>query len=118
MLYSKVELGMTTLMDFRYKRKYVAQNGMDGSGKRQKGKKGRRYNNQSTAKGTIVRDAESNRLIADLSDPDKEVVLARGGNGGWGNAHFATAIRQTRTLRKNGQTGDEREIVLELKLFG
>ena len=57
------------------------------------------------------------RLIADLSDPDKEVVLARGGNGGWGNAHFATAIRQTPNFAKNGQTGDEREIVLELKLL-
>ena len=56
-------------------------------------------------------------MIADLSDPDKEVVLARGGNGGWGNAHFATAIRQTPNFAKNGQTGDEREIVLELKLL-
>ena len=84
----KVELGMTTLMDFRYKRKYVAQNGMDGSGKRQKGKKGEDIIIK-VPQGTIVRDAESNRLIADLSDPDKEVVLARGGNGGWGNAHFA-----------------------------
>ena len=92
----KVELGMTTLMDFRYKRKYVAQNGMDGSGKRQKGKKGEDIIIK-VPQGTIVRDAESNRLIADLSDPDKEVVLARGGN--------------------DGQTGDEREIVLELKLL-
>ena len=112
----KVELGMTTLMDFRYKRKYVAQNGMDGSGKRQKGKKGEDIIIK-VPQGTIVRDAESNRLIADLSDPDKEVVLARGGNGGWGNAHFATAIRQTPNFAKNGQTGDEREIVLELKLL-
>ena len=112
----KVELGMTTLMDVRYKRKYVAQNGMDGSGKRQKGKKGEDIIIK-VPQGTIVRDAESNRLIADLSDPDKEVVLARGGNGGWGNAHFATAIRQTPNFAKNGQTGDEREIVLELKLL-
>ena len=112
----KVELGMTTLMDFRYKRKYVAQNGMDGSGKRQKGKKGEDIIIK-VPQGTIVRDAESNRLIADLSDPDKEVVLERGGNGGWGNAHFATAIRQTPNFAKNGQTGDEREIVLELKLL-
>lgn len=90
---------MTTLMDFRYKRKYVAQNGMDGSGKRQKGKKGEDIIIK-VPQGTIVRDAESNRLIADLSDPDKEVVLARGGNGGWGNAHFATAIRQTPNFAK------------------
>ncbi|MCI8404619.1 MAG: GTPase ObgE [Clostridia bacterium] len=112
----KVELGMTTLMDFRYKRKYAAPSGMDGAGKRQKGKKGDDIIIK-VPQGTIVRDAESNRLIADLSDPDKEVVLARGGNGGWGNAHFATAVRQTPNFAKNGQAGDEREIILELKLL-
>ncbi len=112
----KVELGMTTLMDFRYKRKYVAQNGADGAGKRQKGKKGEDIIIK-VPQGTVVRDTESNRIIADLSDPEKEVVLAKGGNGGWGNAHFATAIRQTPNFAKNGQSGDEREIFLELKLL-
>ena len=112
----KVELGMTTLMDFRYKRKYAAQSGMDGAGKRQKGKKGEDII-ISVPQGTLIRDAESNRIIADLSHPDKEMVLARGGNGGWGNAHFATAVRQTPNFAKNGQAGDEREIILELKLL-
>lgn len=112
----KVELGMTTLMDFKYKRKYAAGNGMDGSGKRQKGKKGEDIVIK-VPQGTIVRDAESNRIIADLSDPEKEATLARGGNGGWGNAHFATAVRQTPNFAKNGQAGDEREIFLELKLL-
>lgn len=112
----KVELGMTTLMDFKYKRKYAAQNGADGAGKRQRGKSGEDIVIK-VPQGTIVRDAESNRIIADLSDPDKEVVLAKGGNGGWGNAHFATAIRQTPNFAKNGQSGDEREITLELKLL-
>lgn len=112
----KVELGMTTLMDFRYKRKYAAENGADGAGKRQKGKKGEDIIIK-VPQGTIVRDAESNRIIADLSDPEKEVVLAKGGNGGWGNAHFATAVRQTPNFAKNGQAGDEREIFLELKLL-
>ena len=111
-----VELGMTTLMDFRYKRKYVAQSGTDGSGKRQKGKNGADIV-ISVPQGTLVRDAESNRIIADLSDPDKDVIIARGGNGGWGNAHFATAVRQTPNFAKNGQPGDEREIILELKLL-
>ena len=111
-----VELGMTTLMDFRYKRKYVAQSGTDGSGKRQKGKNGSDIV-ISVPQGTLVRDAESNRIIADLSDPDKDVIIARGGNGGWGNAHFATAVRQTPNFAKNGQPGDEREIILELKLL-
>ena len=67
--------------------------------------------------GTIVRDAESGRIIADLSTPDKDYVLAKGGNGGWGNDHFATAVRQTPNFAKNGQPGDEREIFLELKLL-
>ena len=112
----KVELGMTTLMDFKYKRKYAAENGADGAGKRQKGKKGEDIIIK-VPQGTVVRDAESNRIIADLSDPEKEVVLAKGDNGGWGNAHFATAIRQTPNFAKNGQAGDEREIFLELKLL-
>ena len=112
----KVELGMTTLMDFRYKRKYTAGNGADGMGRRKTGKKGEDIIIK-VPQGTIVRDAESNRIIADLSNPDKEVVLARGGNGGWGNAHFATAVRQTPNFAKNGQSGDEREIILELKLL-
>lgn len=112
----KAELGMTTLMDFRYKRKYAAAGGEDGSGRHRTGKNGENIIIK-VPQGTIVRDAESNRVIADLSDPEKEVVLARGGNGGWGNAHFATAVRQTPNFAKNGQAGDEREIILELKLL-
>ncbi len=112
----RVKLGMTTLMDFRYKRKYVAKPGTDGSGKRQRGKNGEDII-INVPLGTIVRDAQSNRIIADLSDPEKDVIIARGGNGGWGNAHFATAVRQTPNFAKNGQAGDEREIILELKLL-
>ncbi len=112
----KVDPGMTTLMDFKYKRKYAAQNGADGAGKRQKGKSGEDIIIK-VPQGTIVRDFESGRIIADLSDTEKETMLARGGNGGWGNAHFATAVRQTPNFAKNGQPGDEREITLELKLL-
>ena len=112
----RVNSGMTTLMDFKYKRKYLAQNGDDGAGKRQKGKTGEDIIIK-VPQGTIVRDAESNRIIADLSVPDKDVVIARGGNGGWGNSHFATAVRQTPNFAKNGQPGEERDIVLELKLL-
>ena len=112
----KVELGMTTLMDYKYKRKYVAQSGADGSGNHRKGRAGDDII-LKVPQGTVVRDAKSNRVIADLSDPEKEVVLARGGNGGWGNSHFATAVRQTPNFAKNGLPGDEREIILELKLL-
>ncbi len=110
------ELGMTTLMDFKYKRKYAAEGGEDGSGRRKKGKSGEDIVIKVPL-GTLVRDAESNRIIADLSFADKRVALAKGGNGGWGNAHFATAVRQTPNFAKNGQPGDEREITLELKLL-
>lgn len=112
----RVELGMTTLMDFKYRRKYAAQNGDDGSRRHRTGKTGEDIIIK-VPQGTIVRDAESNRIIADLSTPDKDYVLAKGGNGGWGNAHFATAVRQTPNFAKNGQAGDEREIFLELKLL-
>ncbi len=112
----RVDPGMTTLTDFRYKRKYAAANGDDGSGKRQKGKTGEDIIIK-VPMGTVVRDAESNRILADLSVPGKDVILARGGNGGWGNSQFATAVRQTPNFAKNGQPGDEREITLELKLL-
>ena len=112
----RVELGMTTLMDFKYKRKYAAQNGEDGMRRRRKGRSGDDIIIK-VPQGTIVRDAESGRIIADLSPPDKDYVLAKGGNGGWGNDHFATAVRQTPNFAKNGQPGDEREIFLELKLL-
>ncbi|MDD6735616.1 MAG: GTPase ObgE, partial [Clostridiales bacterium] len=111
-----VDLGLTTLMDFRYKRKYVAESGQSGMGNKMNGKRGSDII-ISVPQGTIVRDAESGKIIADLYDPDKDVVLAKGGNGGWGNAHFATSTRQTPNFAKNGQKGDEREVFLELKLL-
>lgn len=112
----EVDTGLTTLMDFRYKRKYAAENGEDGSGKRRRGKNGADIIIK-VPMGTIVRDFESNRLIADLSKPDERFIIARGGNGGWGNAHFSTPTRQTPNFAKNGRAGDERMITLELKLL-
>ena len=111
-----VDTGMTTLMDFKYKRKYAAKTGMDGAGQRKKGKSGEDII-INVPQGTLVRDAESNLILADMSDPEKDVVIAQGGNGGWGNSHFATAIRQAPNFAKNGQPGEEREVILELKLL-
>ena len=112
----RVDLGLTTLMDFRYKRKYVAESGQAGMKNKMNGKRGEDIV-ISVPQGTVVRDVATGKIITDLYDPDKDVILARGGNGGWGNAHFATATRQTPNFAKNGQKGDEREVFLELKLL-
>ena len=112
----RVDTGMTTLMDFRYKRKYAAGTGMDGAGQRKKGKDGEDIIIR-VPQGTLVRDAESNLIIADLSDPEKDEIIAKGGSGGWGNSHFATAVRQAPNFAKTGQKGEEREVILELKLL-
>ena len=111
----RVDPHMSTLMDFRYKRKYVAPNGMDGSGKRCSGKDGEALVIKVPL-GTVVRDAASGQIIADMST-DQPFVLCRGGNGGWGNKHFATPTRQVPNFAKAGLPGQEREVVLELKLL-
>ncbi|HIY22371.1 MAG TPA: GTPase ObgE [Candidatus Flavonifractor merdigallinarum] len=111
----KVDRHMSTLMDFRYKRKYTAGSGMDGSGKRCTGKDGEDCVIRVPL-GTVVRDAETNEIICDMST-DEPFVLCRGGNGGWGNKHFATPTRQVPSFAKAGLPGRTREVVLELKLL-
>ena len=106
---------MSTLMDFRYKRKYVAGNGMDGQGKRCSGKDGEDMIIK-VPRGTVVRDAETQEIICDMSETDR-FVLAKGGNGGWGNKHFATPTRQVPRFAKAGLPGQERQVILELKLL-
>lgn len=112
----RVHEGISTLMDFRYKRKYVAENGGDGSGKHQHGKSGADVI-LSVPQGTVVRDYETKKIIADVSEIGRDYVLAYGGNGGWGNSHFSTSTRQAPNFAKNGQKGAEREILLELKML-
>ena len=87
---------MSTLMDFRYKRKYVAQNGADGSGKRCSGKRGEDLMIKVPV-GTVVRDAQSGAIMADMSTGER-FIAATGGKGGWGNSHFATPTRQAPAL--------------------
>jgi len=106
---------MSTLMDFRYKRKYAAGNGMDGQGKRCSGKDGESLVIK-VPRGTLIRDRATGGIIKDMSD-DEPFVLAKGGRGGWGNKHFATPTRQTPRFAKPGLPGESREIVLELKLL-
>ncbi len=106
---------MSTLMDFRYKRKYVAGNGMNGQGNRCSGKDGESLTIR-VPRGTLIRDKATGGIIHDMSD-DQPFVIARGGNGGWGNRHFATPTRQIPRFAKPGLPGQDREIILELKLL-
>lgn len=111
----QADTNLSTLADFRYKRKYAAPNGQDGSSKRRAGHRGQDLI-ILVPLGTLVREAESGRILADVSSLEP-VTLLKGGNGGWGNAHFATATRQTPRFAKEGNPGEQAEVTLELKLL-
>ena len=111
----RVNDNMTTLLDFRYKRKYSAQAGVNGMGRKMSGKRGENLIIQ-VPRGTVVRDAECDAIIVDMSTGE-DFVIAKGGRGGWGNAHFATPTRQVPRFAKQGTPGQERDIILELKLL-
>ena len=106
---------LSTLMDFRYKRKFEAKRGANGSGGRKSGKAAENLIIKVPV-GTIVKESNSGRIMADLSDFN-EVVVAKGGKGGWGNTHFATSTRQAPRFAKAGMPGEEFEVTLELKLL-
>ena len=111
----RVNDNLSTLLDFRYKRKYAAQAGQNGQGRSMSGKRGENLIIQ-VPRGTVVRDAESGAVIVDMSTGEDH-VLAKGGRGGWGNAHFATPTRQVPRFAKAGTKGVERDVILELKLL-
>ena len=111
----QVNDNLSTLLDFRYKRKYSAQSGMNGQGRKMSGKRGENLIIQ-VPRGTVVRDAETNAIIVDMSTGEDH-ILAKGGRGGWGNAHFATPTRQIPRFAKAGLKGQERDVILELKLL-
>ena len=111
----QVDDNLSTLADFKYKRKYKAQSGMDGQGGRRNGKKGEDLIIK-VPRGTVIKEKESGALMADMSDDDS-FIAAKGGRGGWGNSHFATPTRQTPRFAKGGTPGEEWEVVLELKLL-
>ncbi len=110
-----VDDNLATLSDFRYKRKYKADNGKNGESGRRSGKSGEDLIIR-VPRGTIIRETESGVVMADMSG-DEPFVAAKGGKGGWGNTHFATATRQTPRFAKNGTPGEEWEVSLELKLL-
>ena len=111
----QVDKGATTLLYFRDHRKFVAKNGGNGSGEKFHG---------ATADdviilvpaGTLIKDAETGKIIKDMSD-DEPFVCCKGGRGGWGNRHFATPTRQVPMFAKNGTKGEEKELILELKML-
>ncbi|MGN0595131.1 MAG: GTPase ObgE [Hominimerdicola sp.] len=110
-----VDDNISNLIDFRYKRKYVAEKGQNGSAKRCTGRNAPDLV-VKVPRGTVVKECESGRILADLSG-DEPVVIAKGGKGGRGNAHFATSTRQIPKFAKPGFRGDEYEVMLELKLI-
>ncbi|MGL5755172.1 MAG: GTPase ObgE [Paraclostridium sp.] len=112
----KVDEGLRTLMDFKYQTKYAAQAGGDGTKRRQAGKNGEDLV-LSVPPGTIIRDEATGLIIADLKEEGDEAVVARGGRGGKGNQNFANAVRQAPAFAKSGTDGDEKWIVLELKMI-
>lgn len=110
-----VDDNLSTLADFRYKRKYVAENGANGGTSRCTGKSAKSLVIK-VPRGTLVKDAETGRIIADIST-DEPVVIAKGGNGGWGNMHFSTSTRQIPRFSKPGNPGECLDVTLELKLL-
>ena len=111
----RVNDNLSTLLDFRYKRKYSAQAGIGGQGGRRAGKRGENLIIQ-VPRGTVVRDAATNQIIIDMSTGE-DFVIAKGGRGGWGNAHYATPTRQVPRFAKAGLKGEEKDVILELKLL-
>lgn len=110
-----VDDNLSTLADFRYKRKYTAKNGENGRGSRQYGKKAPDLEIR-VPRGTVIREVNSGAVMADMSKTER-FVAAKGGKGGWGNMHFATPTRQVPRFAKPGMPGEEWEISLELKLL-
>lgn len=107
---------MKTLMDFRYGKRYRAENGQNGAGYKKTGKDGKDLI-LKVPTGTIIKDAKSDIIIADLTAARQQIVVAKGGNGGKGNARFTSSVRQAPTFAERGYKGDEKPLVLELKLL-
>ncbi|MEG0072914.1 MAG: GTPase ObgE [Clostridia bacterium] len=113
-VYLVVDTGLNTLLDFRFNKKFLAENGNNGEGTNCTGKAGKDLIIR-VPMGTIVKDINKDKVIADLSSPDSTFLIAKGGKGGKGNQHFATATRQAPRFAEQGVEGKGREVSLELK---
>ena len=112
----RTDSNLHTLLDFRYKRKFKAESGRHGEGARKTGRSGQNLIIR-VPQGTLIKDEETGEMLADLVDSDQQVVIAKGGKGGRGNVHFATATNQTPRHAEPGSEGESKNIVLELKLI-
>ena len=115
-VYFEVDPNQNTLIDFRFTKKFKAENGQNGMGSHKFGKSGSDCIVKVPA-GTIIKDAETGKVIADLSEKGQKVLVLKGGRGGKGNSHFATSTRQAPRFAIDGEKGKEKEIILELKLL-
>lgn len=112
----EVDTGLRTLMDFRYKRHYKAQAGEQGRSKNQYGKNSDDLI-MKVPPGTLVKDEETGEILADLTEENSRIIIAKGGRGGKGNSKFTTSTRQAPRFAEGGSIGQERNIILELKLI-
>ena len=115
-IYFQVDKDKNTLIDFRYNKKFKAGNGENGSGNNCNGKFGEDLYIKVPI-GTVIKDADTNKVLADLSKPNQQELILKGGRGGRGNSHFATSMRQAPRFSEDGEKGEEKEIILELKLL-
>lgn len=115
-IYFVVDQDANTLIDFRYKKKFKAENGNNGEGARRFGKSGEDLYIKVPI-GTIIKDAKTERVLADLSEKNQKTLILHGGRGGKGNSNFATATRQAPRFAQDGEDGEEKELILELKLL-
>ena len=115
-IYFIVDSNTSTLLDFKYKKKFKAENGKRGEGARRIGKSGQDLY-IPVPKGTIVRDTDKDVIVADLSEEGQKFLIAKGGRGGRGNSHFATPTRQVPNFAEQGRKGAEKNIELELKML-
>lgn len=115
-VYFQVDPDTNTLLDFRFKKKFKAENGNNGSGNHCYGKSGQDLYIK-VPRGTIIKDAETEKVVADLSEPEQVELVLPGGRGGKGNSHFATSTRQAPHFAQDGEKGIEKEFILELKLL-
>lgn len=115
-VYFKVDSNTSTLLDFKYKKKFKAEDGKRGEGARKAGKSGQNLY-ISVPKGTIIKDIDKNVIVADLSKDGQEFLIAKGGKGGRGNAQFATSTRQVPNFAEQGKKGAEKSLELELKML-